>query len=185
MFSDNPLELIMYRRKEKEEDQTTGHTKRIELKPDVVEKFREIVRMCESVYCALGKGFAESVYENALCIELQERGIQYTSQEVIPCTYKDRFIGNIRLDIVLHTWLPFIFELKAVGTSIQTDERWQLLRYMSRKGIVYGAVVNFTQSIRGNLELSFVIREDDGDFVYSLETGEGKRMRDACPRADS
>lgn len=175
----------MFRRKEKEEDQTTGAVKRMELDSEIVAKFHEIVRMCESVYCALGKGYAESVYENALCIELQERGIQYTTQEVLPCLYKNRFIGNIRLDICLHTWLPFIFELKAVGTSIQTDERWQLIRYMSRKEISYGAVVNFTQSIRGSLAISFIVRDESGDYIYSLETGEGKRMRDVCAVADS
>lgn len=153
--------------------------KTIQLDDETVGKFNEIVEMCRAVYTELGKGFAESVYEEALCVELQQRAIQYVSQETIPCFYKERFVGNIRLDIMLHSWLPFIFELKAVGSSIQTDERWQLIRYMSRKHVLYGVVVNFNQSITKGLEVSFVVRDEGYYYVYDVETREGKLMRDA------
>jgi GxxExxY protein len=129
----------------------------------------------------LGKGFSESVYEEALCVELQERGIQYVSQETIPLYYKERFIGSIRLDILLHSWLPFVFELKAVGSAIQTDERWQVVRYMTRKNVRYGAVVNFNQSISKGLEVSFVVENEGRHYILDLETWEGKLLRDACP----
>jgi GxxExxY protein len=169
----------MFRRKDPEEDESKIVKRVIELEPDVVVKFREIVGMCECVYGGLRKGFTEGVYEEALCIELQERGIQYTRQETIPCLYKDRYVGNIRLDVILHTWCPFIFELKATGSMIQTDERWQLVRYMSRKGIAYGAVVNFSQGLTRGLEVCFIVQQEDGYYIYEIETAEGKRLRDA------
>ena len=125
------------------------------------------------------KGFSESVYESAICVELQHRGIQYTHQETIPCLYKDRFVGNIRLDVLLHSWLPFVFELKAVATGIHTEDRWQLVRYMSRKNVPYGAVVNFNQSLTKDLEVSFVVCDGGSYYIYDMSSGEGKLMIDA------
>lgn len=171
----------MIRRREKPEDPATIVTKRIEIEPEVIVKLRDIVAMCKDVFCELGKGFAESVYEQALCIELQQRNIQYVTQETIPLYYKERFIGNIRLDVLLHSWLPFIFELKAVSSTIQTDERWQVVRYMSRKSIPYGAVVNFNQSISKGLEISFLVEHDGRYYILDLDTCEGKLLKDACP----
>lgn len=169
----------MFRRKEPVEDEDTVVRRVIVLEDGVREKFLTIVEMCHEVYSGMRKGFVESVYEEALCIELQLRGIQYTRQETIPCVYKDRFVGNIRLDVLLNSWLPFIFELKAMGSSIQTDERWQLVRYMVRKDVPYGAVVNFQQGITRGLEISFIIKQEDGYYVFDLESNEGKRLRDA------
>lgn len=169
----------MFRRTEKEEDPATVVRKTIDIDDDVLMKFRNIEEMCDTVYHGLGKGFAESVYEEALCIELQMQGIQHTSQETVPCFYRDRFVGNIRLDILLHSWLPFVFELKAVSGNIQTDERWQLIRYMDRKNARYGAVVNFNQSMTRGLEISFVVEDDGVYYIFDPETKEGKRMKDA------
>jgi GxxExxY protein len=169
----------MFRRKETAEDESVVVKRIIELDEDVRQKFGEIIEMCNEVYVGMRKGFAEAVYEEALCIELQMRGIQYTHQETLPCVYKGRFVGNIRLDILLNSWLPFIFELKATASHIQTDERWQLVRYMSRKDVPYGAVVNFHQGITKGLDMSFVVRQEDGYYIYDPETCEGRRLRDA------
>jgi GxxExxY protein len=171
--------MSFVRRKEPEEDETMIVRRSIEFDEETRTKFRMILEMCESVYSGLRKGFAETVYEEGLCIELQERGIQYTRQETIPCLYKNRYVGNIRLDIVLESWLPFIFELKATSSPIQTEERWQLVRYMSRKRVAYGAVVNFSQGLTRGLSVSFVVEQEDGYYMYDLETGEGRRLRDA------
>jgi len=170
---------IMFRRKEPAEDETTIVKKQMELCPDVREKLQTIVEMCHEVYSGMRKGFSENVYEEALCVELQLRGVQYTRQETIACTYKDRFVGNVRLDVLLNSWLPFIFELKATTTGIQTSEKWQLVRYMTRKDIPYGAVVNFHQGFTERLDICFVLCDDDGYYVYDLETDEGKRLKDA------
>jgi GxxExxY protein len=169
----------MFHRKEKEEDPTMIVKKSLQLDEETLNKFDEVVDMCRAVYTGLGKGFAESVYEQALCIELQQRTIHYVCQETLPCLYKERFVGNIRLDIILHSWLPFIFELKAVGSAIQTDERWQLIRYMSRKNVPYGAVVNFNQSVTKGLDISFVVCDEGKYYIYDIETGEGRLMKDA------
>ena len=148
------------------------------LSTDVIERFHEIERICKDVSMNLKKGFSESVYESAVCIELQLRGIQYSTQEVIPITYKDRYVGQNRLDIILHSWLDVILELKATSTSIKPDERWQVVRYMNRKNYTYGVVINFQQSIHGDVEISYIVRNEDRYYIYNLETSYGISMMD-------
>lgn len=145
---------------------------------DVIVKFREIVRMSAAVAGELKKGFAESVYEEALCFELQERHIAYTQQEVIPITYKGKFVGVNRSDIILHDWLPLVIEAKAMTCSIKMDDRWQVIRYMERKNMPYGVVVNFAQSIKGQLSFSFVVKHESKYYQYDVSTGLGKEMMD-------
>lgn len=150
----------------------------ISLPDDVCEKLTTLTEMCNDIARSLKKGFYESVYEEALAIEFQLRGIQYSKQEVIPITYKDRFVGTNRLDIILHNWLPCIIELKATSTAIKSDEKWQILRYMTRKDYPYGVVINFNQSIKGQLELVFIIKYEDIYYQYNHQLKNGTPMID-------
>lgn len=165
-----------------EADQDDAHETRdwidIPLPSDTIEKFKTLAQICSDISRELGKGFQECVYEEALCVELQLRNIQFSSQETIPITYKGRYVGNNRLDILLHTWLPLIIELKATTTAVKTEERWQAVRYMARKNVPYGVVINFNQSIKGSLYLAFVVKHEEHYFQYSLESGQGKKMID-------
>jgi hypothetical protein len=74
-----------------------------------------------------------------------------------------------------------VFELKAVSGSIQTDERWQLVRYMDRKHTPYGAVVNFNQGITKGLDISFVVNHEGVYYIFDPDTREGRRMKDSHP----
>ena len=148
------------------------------LPEDVIEKFKCILAMANEVSKNLMKGFAESVYEEALCIELQLKGIQYSTQEILPITYKDRYVGQNRLDIILHSWLKVIIELKATSTAIKADERWQVVRYMSRKGYPYGVVINFTQSAHGEIEVSFIVEQDGSYHIYNVAAENAIKMAD-------
>lgn len=151
----------------------------IVLQEDILQKFRTIVDICHEVSRTLKKGYSEGVYEQAVCIELQERNIHYTQQEIIPLQYKTCYIGLIRLDVILTNWLPFILELKAKTGLINSEEKWQLIRYMQRKNVPYGAVVNFSQSLRGHLQFGFVVQgENNTYYQYNLETGKGKELVD-------
>ena len=54
---------------------------------------RGSVRYCRcsnGVYNELGPGFLEAVYQEALEIELRDRGIPFESQKDLPITYKGR-----------------------------------------------------------------------------------------------
>src|SRR5574337_1997226 len=64
------------------------------------------------VHRTLGPGFLESVYEDALCFELELRHIHYERQHIIAVNYKGRHVGEGRIDILVENRL--IVELKAV-----------------------------------------------------------------------
>jgi hypothetical protein len=58
-----------------------------------------IIKAYFNVLNVLGKGLAEKVYENALCIEFEEMGISYVRQMPLPVEYKGHYIGNYVADI--------------------------------------------------------------------------------------
>ena len=60
----------------------------------------------------LGSGYLESVYQNALMIELRNRGIYAEKEVAIPVWYKGEQVGDFRADILVEK--SVILELKAV-----------------------------------------------------------------------
>ncbi len=64
------------------------------------------------VHRILGPGFLESVYEEALCIELELCGIPFSRQYNFDIDYKSRKVGKGRVDLLVEDVL--IVELKTV-----------------------------------------------------------------------
>lgn len=63
------------------------------------------------IYKDLGPGLLESVYEEALCFELEQRGLEVERQVQVPITYKGNVLKTeLRLDIIVED----IVELKSV-----------------------------------------------------------------------
>ena len=54
-----------------------------------------------NVYTALGYGFLEKVYENALLIELERCNIPVVSQSAINVVYRDQIVGQYYADLVV------------------------------------------------------------------------------------
>ena len=153
----------------------------IELPDEIKKKLSRLSSMCKEVAGGLGKGHVEGVYQQALCLELQEAGILYVSEETMPILYKGRPVGgghSQRLDISLLNFLPFIFELKAVSKPISPEHHWQVVRYMEYKKQTYGAVVNFNQSERGALEIQFIVKKDEVFYLYSPMSDNGSELSD-------
>lgn len=88
----------------------------------------------------LGGGFLEKVYENALLVELQERGLKAESQRPIRIKYKGREVGEYYADILVED--KVILELKTVE-SIERIHEAQLLHYLKATGCKIGLLVNF------------------------------------------
>lgn len=153
----------------------------IKLPEDVKRKLGKLSDLCHEVASGLGKGHVEGVYQQALIFELQEAGVRYVSEETMPILYKGRPIGGChsqRLDIALMSYLPFIFELKAVSKPISSEHHWQLVRYLDYKKQDYGAVVNFNQSDKGSLEVQFVVRQNGVFYLYDLASETGTELSD-------
>ena len=96
-----------------------------------------------AVHSALGPGLLESIYEKALCYELQSQGFEVRNQEPVKVKYKDIILNiDLRLDIIVDN--SVILELKSV-TELLPIHKKQLLTYMRLTGIKLGYVINFNE----------------------------------------
>ena len=65
------------------------------------------------VYNDLGPGLLESVYEEALCFELVQRGLKVERQKEVPVIYKGNVLNtDLRIDLMVEDMV--IIELKSV-----------------------------------------------------------------------
>ena len=96
-----------------------------------------------AVHTTLGHGFLERVYQEALAIELEERGIPFVMEAPLPILYKGRELeASYRADFICFD--SVINELKAL--SELTDAHLnQVLNYLKATKLNRGLVLNFGQ----------------------------------------
>jgi GxxExxY protein len=93
------------------------------------------------VYNTLGPGLLESVYEEALCFELEQRGLQVARQVEVPINYKGRKLKNdFKLDVLVEDQI--VIELKSVE-EIKPVFFKQLKTYLRLMDKKLGLLVNF------------------------------------------
>ncbi len=93
------------------------------------------------VYKELGPGLLESVYEEALCFELEQRGLKVERQLQVPITYKGNVLKTeLRLDVLVED--KVIVELKSVEEMKKVFAK-QLLTYLRLMNKKIGLLVNF------------------------------------------
>lgn len=100
----------------------------------------KVIGAAMEVHRCLGPGFVESVYENALTIELVSSKIIAEGQKPIEVKYKEQCVGNFVADLVVDQTL--IIELKAVQTILPIHEV-QLVIYLTATGLDEGVLLNF------------------------------------------
>ena len=103
------------------------------------------------VYNTLGPGLLESVYEEALAFELQERGLEVARQVEVPIVYKGNELKTaLRLDLMVNNQV--IVELKSVEEMKPVFGK-QLLTYLRLMNKRLGLLVNFnTSNIRDGIK---------------------------------
>ena len=100
----------------------------------------KIIAAAMEVHRILGPGFLESVYEEALCIELRRRGIAYERQKSIEIPFKEEKVGEHRLDLLVESRV--IAELKAVKDF--EPIYFAILRsYLNAAKLKTGLLINF------------------------------------------
>jgi GxxExxY protein len=100
----------------------------------------EILAAAIEVHRILGPGFLESVYENALCVELGVRNLGYRRQLPINVEYKGHRVGESRLDLLVGERV--IVELKAIDALAPIH--WvQVRSYLKATGCGLGLLINF------------------------------------------
>ena len=93
------------------------------------------------VYKTLGPGLLESVYEEALVYELEQRGLKVERQKQVPIQYKGVILKtDLRLDLLVED--KVIVELKSVAEMKDVYYK-QTLTYCKLLNKKLGILVNF------------------------------------------
>jgi len=109
----------------------------------------KIVESAVEVHRTLGgPGLLESVYEEALAWELEQRGLPVQRQVSLPIPYKGTVLASpLRVDIIVGGLV--IVECKAV-TQFNTIFETQTLTYLRLTGMKLGLVINFGERLVKN-----------------------------------
>ena len=107
----------------------------------------KIIGAAMEVHRQLGCGFLETVYQEALALELREREIPFRRELLFPVSYKGyRLNSQYRPDFICFD--SVIVELKALA-NLSSVEDSQLINYLKVTGYCTGLLLNFgTRSLQ-------------------------------------
>ena len=104
------------------------------------ETARIVVDAAVEVHRVLGPGLLESIYEQALSVELGLRGVRFERQVPIAVTYKNVALGVARLDFLVAEHL--VVELKACQGLLPIHCA-QVLSYLKASERSLALLINF------------------------------------------
>jgi GxxExxY protein len=112
------------------------------------------------VHRELGGGLLEPIYNEALFLELQDRGIKCEREKQVQCFYKNHQLEkSYQMDLVVE---DVIVELKSVSELIPAH-REQLFNYLRLTRMPMRLLINFGQpSLQGERYAYF---KDDNECV--------------------
>ena len=93
-----------------------------------------------AVHRELGAGLFETVYENAMCIEFEKRGMPYERQKRFHVKYQGETVGHMVADLIVEERV--IVELKSVKELLPLHEA-QLIAYLKAAKLKTGLLINF------------------------------------------
>ena len=100
----------------------------------------KIIGAAIEVHRILGPGLIESIYEEALCVELQLRGISFPRQAELDVYYKGHVIKGQRLDLLIEGQI--VVELKSV-IKLPDVAVAQVMSYLKATGLKRALLINF------------------------------------------
>jgi GxxExxY protein len=113
----------------------------------------KIIGCAIEVHKRLGPGFLESIYENALIIELQRQKLHIEQQREVIIKYDSVEVGRHRLDLIVDNTI--VVELKAVKNI--EDIHFAIVKsYLKALGKEHGLLINFSKPV---LEIKRVIHK--------------------------
>ena len=107
---------------------------------DVEKLIKTIIDSAYNVRIQLGPGFLESVYKNALVLELKKHDIDCELEYPVNVFYDDTVVGEFRIDLIVEKTV--IVELKAVNNLMSAHEV-QLVNYLTATQVDNGLLINF------------------------------------------
>ncbi|MDQ3179209.1 MAG: GxxExxY protein [Acidobacteriota bacterium] len=100
----------------------------------------EIIGAAIEVHKTLGRGLLESIYEEALCYELELREIKFQRQLDIDVIYKGRVLGSQKIDLLVGDEVIVKIESqpKSLGNSTP-----QVVSTLKAAGLQRALIFNF------------------------------------------
>jgi GxxExxY protein len=145
--------------------------------PETQTVAKATVGLAMKVHRTLGSGFLETVYANALAIELERAGIVFQRESRIAVTYEGVVIGDYIADFILQN--SMVVELKAVE-NLTTAHSLQLVNYLAATRFDLGLLLNFgSKSLEFKTKTSFyntqplsprTVKEDVPEFGNSVNS---------------
>jgi GxxExxY protein len=102
----------------------------------------KIISAAMAVHTSLGPGFLEQIYENALELELTNRGHQVQRQVWLDVLYRGHVVGQHRLDMLVDQ--EVVIELKSVE-ALAAVHKAQLRSTLKAAEKRIGLLMNFNQ----------------------------------------
>jgi GxxExxY protein len=101
---------------------------------------KRVIGLARKVHRTLGCGFVETIYRNALAIELRNSKTSFECHPTISVMYEEIEVGVFQADLIIENRL--IVELKAVE-SLNSAHSAQLVNYLTATKIDQGLLLNF------------------------------------------
>jgi GxxExxY protein len=121
----------------------------------------KIIACAIAVHRELGPGFLESIYENALCVELKTQQIPFQRQLRVPVAYRSVEVGLHRLDLLVAG--KIVVELKNIK-KIENVHFVIVRSYLHAVERNHGLILNFSKP---ELEIKRVARRFFPGFLGS------------------
>jgi GxxExxY protein len=126
-----------------------------------------IIGAAMEVHRELGRGFLELVYQTALALQFQERGIPFKAEVAPPIRYKNKLLTcAYRADFVCFE--SVIVETKAISTLTGADEA-QLINELKATCLTRGLLLNFGAASLEHKRLVFSPAENLRKSVKSVD----------------
>ncbi len=100
----------------------------------------QIIKAFYKVFNELGYGFLESVYENAMLIELRKMGLDASNQILIRVYFSGEIVGRFKADILVENTV--LLELKT-AKQLREEDEFQLINYLRGTDKEVGLLLNF------------------------------------------
>ena len=108
--------------------------------PEQYDLAGKVIGFAMKIHSTLGSGFLESVYQNALALELRRAGLKVEAEKPVSVRYEGELVGAFVADLLINEVL--IVETKAIQMLAKIHEV-QLVNYLVATGIDEGLLLNF------------------------------------------
>ena len=136
--------------------------------PQTYDLAGKVIGFAMKVHSNLGPGFLESVYQNALALELRRAGMKIESAKAISVFYEGELVGAFVADLLVNDVL--IVETKA--------HEVQVVNYLTATGLNEGLLLNFGGE-RLEFKKKFRLPKTDATSAHCVNSVDSVQTRSA------